>query len=471
MNASVIKTLRVLFLPFVCTVFLIAHFHQSQPYLQPSTKITITNDSVQATVPVGISRTLTPTGKRTSYTRQLHVDNSFMNGSTSATVKDFPFQHYDPVNPPLFILKNDTKKYFVNFSHGTCFLRGTNLSSSNRTCVCLPRWSGSDCSVPEAVLASQKFKRKYTNKSIKRRSSPRRVINALNINHEMDMLEIRVHELNDVVDVFVICESNYTAYGEPKPLYLLRNLRNGFLKEFQHKIVYVWLDHFPEGGKEDGWIADSYLRTFLWKQGKTQLSGLRDDDLFILTDADEIPRAEVVAFLKNHDGFGEPISWRLRWHVFGFFWLNFMEHVEVSAACTIKYLREALKDDAINVRSGKLPKDAQPWQRAMMDEWTIGQNRGQNGGWHCSWCYKTEDVKIKLVSAQKSDGTRWGDFPEKMETKYLLSLVKEGRWFNGKKIGLRSHVDSTTTPAYVLAHPDKFSYMLAPPGEVFMKRS
>ncbi|KAH9369933.1 hypothetical protein HPB48_001810 [Haemaphysalis longicornis] len=219
------------------------------------------------------------------------------------------FQLYDPKLPTKFKFTDpDPFSYFGSVGNATCFSLGTDFNASRTTCVCRPGWFSDDCSLPEAISSSKRFRRRWTNKKIHRRAGPpRRLVNAINVNHELDLLEVRLRELYDVVDVFVICESNYSARGEPKPLHLLPKLREGFLAPYQNKIVHVFLDHFPKKGREDGWFADGYQRTFLWRQAKKQLSGLKDDDLLILTDADEIPRAGPLAYLKTHEGFSEPI--------------------------------------------------------------------------------------------------------------------------------------------------------------------
>ena len=75
----------------------------------------------------------------------------------------------------------------------------------------------------------------------------------------------------------------------------------------QDKIAYVFLGHFTEKGKTNGWYADSYLRTHLSRQGLRLVSGLRDDDIFLYLDADELPTREMLLFLKLYDGYSEPI--------------------------------------------------------------------------------------------------------------------------------------------------------------------
>ena len=75
----------------------------------------------------------------------------------------------------------------------------------------------------------------------------------------------------------------------------------------QDKIAYVFLGHFTEKGRTNGWYADSYLRTHLSRQGLRLVSGLRDDDIFLYLDADELPTREMLLFLKVYDGYSEPI--------------------------------------------------------------------------------------------------------------------------------------------------------------------
>lgn len=246
-----------------------------------------------------------------------------------------------------YVLQEDTAEYFVRTkSGGVCFKPGTKsldrlpsekpersaprkvLPSISRQpqqptqkrrkwveCVCLPGWHGPSCGVPTVVQHSNL----PTKDRLTPRLKPRRVINAININHEFDLLESRFRELEGAVDVFLICESNFTAYGEARPLLFRQMLLNGTFDYVKSKVVYVFLDHFPEGGKQDGWIADDYLRTFLTRNGIGRLRSLRDDDLFIIDDADEIPSREGVLFLKLYDGWTEPVAFHMRKSLYGFF--------------------------------------------------------------------------------------------------------------------------------------------------------
>lgn len=81
-------------------------------------------------------------------------------------------------------------------------------------CVCRPGWHGPYCGVPTMVYHSNL----PTKERLTPRETPRRVINAINVNHEFDLLHARFHELSEAVDLFLVCESNFTAYGEKRPL-------------------------------------------------------------------------------------------------------------------------------------------------------------------------------------------------------------------------------------------------------------
>ena len=61
--------------------------------------------------------------------------------------------------------------------------------------------------------------------------------------NELDILLLRMHILDDVVDKFVISESTVTFSGDAKPLYYEEN--KGMFKEFEHKIIHNVVDDTP----------------------------------------------------------------------------------------------------------------------------------------------------------------------------------------------------------------------------------
>ena len=138
----------------------------------------------------------------------------------------------------------------------------------------------------------------------------------------MDLFEARVISLDQVVDAYIVLESNYSSHGDPKPLIFLDKLRDCWLSPFQHKLLYILLSFFPKEGETNGWFADSFLRLYLGKEGMKLIHKARDDDIFLLLDADELPTVESLLFLKLFDGWTEPVQIGFRWTVFGFYWLK-----------------------------------------------------------------------------------------------------------------------------------------------------
>jgi len=105
---------------------------------------------------------------------------------------------------------------------------------------------------------------------------------------ELDLLEIRLGELDPVVDTFVLVEARRDFAGNEKPLVYKAN-RSRFAA-FAHKIRHVEvLDEPGDAGRR--WIRQAHQRRAI-------LDGLHDarpDDLVIVSDVDEIPAAERVA--------------------------------------------------------------------------------------------------------------------------------------------------------------------------------
>ena len=61
--------------------------------------------------------------------------------------------------------------------------------------------------------------------------------------NELDILKLRMHVLNDVVDKFVISEATVTFSGEKKPLYFQENRE--MFQEFEDKIIHKVVDDTP----------------------------------------------------------------------------------------------------------------------------------------------------------------------------------------------------------------------------------
>ncbi len=126
------------------------------------------------------------------------------------------------------------------------------------------------------------------------------VYDCFNFFNEFDLLEIRLNELDGVVDYFVLCESNVTHTGVPKPMHFKENEER--FSKFKDKIIYLPL-LVPEGSPIDRDRYGSYdapQKSYVMNA----LTKCKDSDIIIYSDLDEIPKAskfkEAISKLPEH---------------------------------------------------------------------------------------------------------------------------------------------------------------------------
>jgi len=110
--------------------------------------------------------------------------------------------------------------------------------------------------------------------------------------NEFELLEVRFEELSPVVDWFVLVEAARTFSNKSKPLAFREN-KSRFAK-FLHKVIPISLAFMPERGST--WSLEAFQRDAI----ELGLSGATKDDLVLISDVDEIPRAAAVrAFVES----------------------------------------------------------------------------------------------------------------------------------------------------------------------------
>jgi len=249
----------------------------------------------------------------------------------------------------------------------------------------------------------------------------RKVFDCFTYNGEADILATRLHELSEVVDYFVVVEANRTFSGEQKALRF--DAADPRIAPFLPRIRYVAVYDMPVVNEHadatpviGDWHSDTPKSGF-WIREKFQrnqiVRGLHDaapDDLILISDVDEIPRASVVRTMRDdrlHEIFGLCLA-------FYYFYANYrnVEGPESASVWTVAATRrqfDRLTPDQLRmrVRSGAQPA------LILAD-----------GGWHLSYLGMDEAAvraKIQGFAHQEYNA------PEFLDTINIPALLASGK--------------------------------------------
>ena len=104
--------------------------------------------------------------------------------------------------------------------------------------------------------------------------------------NELELLELRLIELWDVVDKFVLVESTRSFRDHQKNLYYLDNKH--LYDKYNQKIIHVIVEDAPNGlpPTQETFLRNSIIRG---------LKNCNDDDIIMLSDLDEIPNKNILS--------------------------------------------------------------------------------------------------------------------------------------------------------------------------------
>ena len=107
--------------------------------------------------------------------------------------------------------------------------------------------------------------------------------------NEIDLLDLRLNELDSVVDKFVIVESTETFSKKKKTLFFNENKER--FSKFKDKIIHIIVDDSPELTKTSSdpggrWNIEHFQRNCI----ERGLVDCKPEDIILVSDVDEIPR-------------------------------------------------------------------------------------------------------------------------------------------------------------------------------------
>ena len=207
-----------------------------------------------------------------------------------------------------------------------------------------------------------------------------KIVDSFPFNNELDMLEMRLVELYDAVDHFIVVEAENDHQDHPKPLWYADH--KGRFAAFADKIVHVIVKtgEMPSlRADNDPWAREHAQREFIGRGLETL--NLDDHDILLQSDVDEIPRALQT---RNVRPGGQMVSFGQRMHCFAVDW----QHPDLWFGTVASRL------DTLH----KLPSARRfAWMRDMRLR-TVNPAHLRDAGWHFSWLGGREATLTKLGS-------------------------------------------------------------------------
>ncbi|RDB25320.1 Beta-1,4-mannosyl-glycoprotein 4-beta-N-acetylglucosaminyltransferase [Hypsizygus marmoreus] len=271
-----------------------------------------------------------------------------------------------------------------------------------------------------------------------------KVMDAVLMSSELDLLEIRMNELDSVVDHFFIIESNATFTGLSKETYFAKD--RGRFSKFEKKIVYNFLPGYPLRSGESAWDVEAATRNAMTALLRTHIRTLPQNTqtLVLMSDIDEIPARHTVELLKTCD-FGSSIHLQLRNFLYSFEWQLDMSSWRASVH---------LWRDNVYYRHSK-----------------SGDLLLADSGWHCSYCFRTiPEYIVKMKGFSHSD--RIGGNMKLLDTQRIQETICRGKDIFGMLPEAYSYLDllsqmslepltsAVGLPRFLIDNAERFRFLL-----------
>jgi len=282
------------------------------------------------------------------------------------------------------------------------------------------------------------------------------------------LLKLRLNELDQFIDKFIISEAVYTHDGNPKKL----NFDINNFKEFKKKIEYIVVKDQPQNllikNKNDNQnqiaekkIVNSIRRdNFQREQLLKGISQANKDDLIIISDLDEIPNLNNLDLEKitNEILIFKQKMFYYKFNLFyeGFAWFG-SKATKKKNFISPQWIR--------NIKNKQYPI----WRFDALFSKTKYNNIKfiDDGGWHFTCIKKPEDVQKKLLSfahhqdyedsKMSLDDLKKRMYEKKVLYNHNLDKKDQSKWHTNielKKINLK-HL-----PLYLNKNKDSFSEWL-----------
>jgi len=262
------------------------------------------------------------------------------------------------------------------------------------------------------------------------------LIDAFTFNNELELLEIRLNELDSIVDRFVIVES-MESHGSSyrKPAAVLSENWN-VVRPFLNKIVYLVLANLmpPLENTDCIWPRENFHRNALMPE----ILGVSTspNDIVMISDCDEIPRAKTV---WEHLGKFQHGLHALNQDFFYYDVNNNVGKWNGTVVGTVAAIQNAGGPQAVRLKRDSVPSIP-------------------NAGWHLSYFGSLENIRSKVANFAHSNDTTSKEFLVR-DNKEIVSDILSGKdLFHRGSEGRRDYWQSNDPrlPVHFLNNQEKY---------------
>lgn len=277
-------------------------------------------------------------------------------------------------------------------------------------CACQPEWHGDTCSEPEIVWRAFMTSREplHPSPSITHHAHNMFYIIQLVTSINMETLEIQLLELMDIVNVFILCDPIATSDAS---LLMRHRMNEGFLRS-QHDRVLLLRDDTCSGAN----IYRQMRRIFT--------NQMRSTDILIYGASDEILNRRALMYFKWHNNWHQPVRFRLKWNVYGFFFQHPDNTTIRSIVCQLNVLEQFYKSDPDRIL-------VNPHSPTIL---VIG-DLNHYGGWYCEYCHQPIDIIRKLQLDSKLLNNTANVHRHRhpvINIEYVQNLIHDGKYIDGR---------------------------------------
>lgn len=276
---------------------------------------------------------------------------------------------------------------------------------------------------------------------------------------EFELLEIRLNELNDVVDKFVLVEATKTHQGKNKPLYFNENKKQ--FSDFLNKMIHIAVSDYPKRANP---LQLEYHQRNKISEG---LNTCLPEDQIIISDIDEIPRPAKIIEAKELKGI------KIFEQQMFYYFMNCLNVSNIGGNKTFKWYGPIMADF-------KYLKTPQKWRDICVNLMGVYHpnplyqiygflyynllkvfNRNpihviKDGGWHFSYLGGVEKIIEKIESFHHSEyNSDEYKNPEKIE-----KAINSGKDIFGRKFQYQFVKLDSTFPEYILKNEKNFKHLI-----------